>query len=130
MGLILVFYCLRVLSSGGCRLIDSVQITLISAFYLLSACSPLVRHASGFTDAAAFVIARTGSRALLIDGHKYVKDRETSETINWRCSNFIRYKCRSRAITRTVLGVERVKLTNASHSHQPMFGGADDDSGS
>lgn len=80
-----------------------------------------------FTDIAEFVVARTGSRALLIYGHKYVKDRETSVTINWRCSNFIRYKCRARAITRNVNGVERVKLSNPMHSHLPMFG---DDTGS
>lgn len=75
----------------------------------------------GFSIRAEYELSRNGSRALMVDGHKYVKDRETTETINWRCSNFIRFKCRSRAITRTVQGVDRVRVTNGTHSHQPMF---------
>lgn len=71
---------------------------------------------------AEFLWNRTGARTLLLGGHKYVRDRETSETINWRCSNFIRHKCRSRAISKPVAGIEMVKLTNGVHTHAPMFG--------
>lgn len=76
---------------------------------------------AGFLDIADFGLARSGSRALYVDGHKYVKDRETTETINWRCSHFIRDKCRARAITRRVAGVERVRVTKAQHTHAVQY---------
>lgn len=72
----------------------------------------------GFQTPAAFTTSKHGSRALLINGHKYVKDRKTQETINWRCAFFIRFKCKARAITRIVNGIERVKETNGVHTHE------------
>lgn len=72
----------------------------------------------GFHTPAAFTTSKHGSRALLINGHKYVKDRKTQETINWRCAFFIRFKCKARAITRVVNGIERVKETNGIHTHE------------
>lgn len=72
----------------------------------------------GFQTPAAFTTSKHGSRALLINGHKYVKDRKTQETINWRCAFFIRFKCKARAITRVVNGIERVKETNGVHTHE------------
>ncbi|XP_037029130.1 modifier of mdg4 isoform X36 [Bradysia coprophila] len=75
-------------------------------------------EAQGFQTPAAFTTSKHGSRALLINGHKYVKDRKTQETINWRCAFFIRFKCKARAITRIVNGIERVKETNGVHTHE------------
>lgn len=43
--------------------------------------------------------------------------RKTNETTNWRCSNFIRFKCKSRAITRVINGVEMVKVSKPQHTH-------------
>lgn len=43
--------------------------------------------------------------------------RSTSETINWRCSNFIRHKCKARAITREIDGREMVRLSRPQHTH-------------
>lgn len=54
---------------------------------------------------------------MIVDGAKFVKDRTTNETINWRCANFIRYKCKARAITRVVDGREMVKLSKPEHTH-------------
>ena len=67
---------------------------------------------------AKFVNSRHGARALILNGHKFVKDRQTNGTINWRCSYFIRFKCKSRAITKVIDGSEKVKITNGLHSHQ------------
>lgn len=52
-----------------------------------------------------------------MNGAKYVKDRQTNETINWRCSNFIRSKCKARAITKVIGGREMVKLSKPQHTH-------------
>lgn len=75
---------------------------------------------AGFSLRADFVPTRNGARALIMNGQKYVKDRETQETINWRCAGFIRFKCRSRAITKLCrnTGWEMVKLTNSMHTHE------------
>lgn len=43
--------------------------------------------------------------------------RTTNETINWRCANFIRFKCKARAITRIIEGREMVKLSRPQHTH-------------
>lgn len=61
--------------------------------------------------------SKHGSRSLIVNGAKFVKDRKTNETINWRCANFIRYKCKARAISRVVDGREMVKLSQAMHTH-------------
>lgn len=62
--------------------------------------------------------SKHGSRSLIVNGAKFVKDRKTNETINWRCANFIRYKCKARAISREVHGREMVKLSQAQHTHE------------
>lgn len=71
----------------------------------------------GFRIAACFVRSKHGSRSLIVNGAKFVKDRKTNETINWRCANFIRYKCKARAISRVVDGREMVKLSQSHHTH-------------
>lgn len=47
----------------------------------------------------------------------FFRYRTTNETINWRCSNFIRFKCKARAITKELDGREMVKLSRPVHSH-------------
>lgn len=76
------------------------------------------KHYLGFKFAAHFVRSKHGSRSLIVNGAKFVKDRTTNETINWRCSNFIRYKCKARAITRVIDGREMVKLSKPNHTHE------------
>lgn len=44
--------------------------------------------------------------------------RKTNETTNWRCANFIRYKCKARAITRIINGIEMVKVSKPHHTHE------------
>lgn len=72
---------------------------------------------TGFTFEAHFIRSKHGSRSLIVNGAKFVKDRTTNETINWRCSNFIRFKCKARAITRFINGREMVKLSRPTHTH-------------
>lgn len=73
---------------------------------------------TGYQLVAQFIRSKHGSRSLIVNGAKFVKDRQTNETINWRCSNFIRCKCKARAITRVIDGREMVKLSKPVHSHQ------------
>lgn len=54
---------------------------------------------------------------LIHEGHTYVKDRQFLETTNWRCSLFKKLKCRARAVTKDINGLELVKFTNPTHSH-------------
>lgn len=79
---------------------------------------PPITDFLGFRIAACFVRSKHGSRSLIVNGAKFVKDRKTNETINWRCANFIRYKCKARAISRVVDGREMVKLSQAQHTHE------------
>ncbi|XP_031625155.1 modifier of mdg4-like isoform X28 [Contarinia nasturtii] len=73
---------------------------------------------AGFTIEAQFIRSKHGSRSLIVNGAKFVRDRKTNETVNWRCSNFIRYKCKARAITRTIHGIEMVKVSKPHHTHE------------
>lgn len=72
----------------------------------------------GFKYEAQFIRSKHGSRSLVVNGAKFVKDRTTNETINWRCANFIRFKCKARAITREIEGREMVKLSQPQHTHE------------
>lgn len=68
-------------------------------------------------EEAQFGLSQRGARKLLCQGFEYVKDRDFSDSTNWRCSLFRRQKCRARAITKLIHGVTYVRLTNDSHSH-------------
>lgn len=66
---------------------------------------------------AEFGKSQRGAPVLVNGGNTYVKDRKFLETINWRCSLFKKLKCRARAVTKFVNGVELVKFTNVYHTH-------------
>ncbi|XP_055304423.1 modifier of mdg4-like isoform X25 [Sitodiplosis mosellana] len=72
---------------------------------------------AGYTIEAQFIRSKHGSRSLIVNGAKFVRDRKTNETTNWRCANFIRFKCKARAITRTINGIEMVKVSKPLHTH-------------
>lgn len=37
---------------------------------------------------------------------------------NWKCSFYGRLKCRARALTKTIGGIDYVKITCAEHNHE------------
>uniref|UniRef100_A0A1B0GHA5 FLYWCH-type domain-containing protein n=1 Tax=Lutzomyia longipalpis TaxID=7200 RepID=A0A1B0GHA5_LUTLO len=51
-------------------------------------------------DRALFGLSQRGSRTLIYNSFKYVKDKQFLDSINWRCSRFRRDGCKARAITR------------------------------
>ncbi|XP_053697281.1 modifier of mdg4-like isoform X14 [Sabethes cyaneus] len=67
---------------------------------------------------AVFGRSQRGAKKLIYNGFEYVKDRDFTDSTNWRCSLFKRRKCRARAITKEINGVTYVRLTNDSHCHE------------
>lgn len=73
---------------------------------------------SGYSVVAEFGKSQRGAPVLLYRGNTFVKDRQFLETINWRCALFKKLKCRARAVTKTVHGVQLVKFTHYFHTHK------------
>ncbi|XP_055704659.1 modifier of mdg4-like isoform X36 [Phlebotomus papatasi] len=76
-----------------------------------------VAEAQGFIDVAVFDRTQRGYRCLVINGHQFVKDRLSHDSINWRCGHFQKFKCKARAVTKVYNGVEMLKITQGTHSH-------------
>lgn len=84
----------------------------------------IISNSTGFRIIAVFGKSQRGAPMLIHEGHTYVKDRQFLETTNWRCSLFKKLKCRARAVTKDVNGLELVKFTNPTHSHgdrEPIY---------
>uniref|UniRef100_A0A1B0GN78 FLYWCH-type domain-containing protein n=1 Tax=Phlebotomus papatasi TaxID=29031 RepID=A0A1B0GN78_PHLPP len=62
-------------------------------------------------------LTQRGYRCLVINGHQFVKDRLSHDSINWRCGHFQKFKCKARAVTKVYNGVEMLKITQGTHSH-------------
>ncbi|XP_058451164.1 modifier of mdg4-like isoform X22 [Malaya genurostris] len=69
-------------------------------------------------EVAVFGRSQRGAKKLMYNGYEYVKDRDFTDSTNWRCSLFKRRKCRARAITKDIRGITYVRLTNGSHCHE------------
>lgn len=68
-------------------------------------------------ELAQFGLSQRGAKKLMFYGFEYVKDRDFTDSTNWRCALFRRHKCRARAITKDVKGDTYVRLTNDAHNH-------------
>ncbi|XP_062703342.1 uncharacterized protein LOC134285799 [Aedes albopictus] len=67
--------------------------------------------------AAQFGYTQRGKMMLLYDGFAYIKDRDARNSCNWKCSVAGKRKCRARAVTKTALGRQMMKITNPNHNH-------------
>jgi hypothetical protein len=52
-------------------------------------------------------------------GYAYNKDRESKTSAHWKCAIFTRYRCKARAVTKSINGVEHFKMNNLTHYHAP-----------
>jgi FLYWCH zinc finger domain len=60
-----------------------------------------------------------GNPKLLYGGYAYNKDRVSKTSSHWKCAIFTRYRCKARAVTRLIDGVEHFKMNNLVHYHAP-----------
>ncbi|XP_062698353.1 uncharacterized protein LOC109413361 [Aedes albopictus] len=67
--------------------------------------------------AAQFGYTQRGKMMLLYNGFAYIKDRDARNSCNWKCSLAGKRKCRARAVTKTALGRQMMKITNPNHNH-------------
>lgn len=70
-----------------------------------------------YTRKAEFGRSQRGKLTLVVDGYIYIQDTQSRHKQTWRCSKFLKYKCKARAATRIFHGVERVHVTNPYHCH-------------
>lgn len=80
----------------------------------------LFQLSTGFEMDASFVLSRRFNKVdLLVDGHLYSKVCRTNRSTFWRCrqARSNAYKCKCRAVTRRVNGMQRVKLSQSSGNH-------------
>lgn len=54
---------------------------------------------------------------LICEGFAFIKDRSSTQRSNWKCSLFKRLKCKARAITQELDGIEYYRLTHSIHTH-------------
>lgn len=73
-----------------------------------------------FCDHAVFGLTQRGAPKLCHNGYEYVKDRTFNTSTNWRCCLFRKLSCRARAITRTINGIRKVKLSQELHTHPQL----------
>lgn len=78
---------------------------------------------AGYFEVAEFV--NLGKRRFLLhDYHRYRKDGGMNDVIHWRCVKDQRdKKCKARATTKFINGVEHVRVNAKAHSHcsEPYF---------
>lgn len=52
-----------------------------------------------FGDSLSFTKTQRGRVMLVYKGYKYVENRQSSRHIFWRCSRYVKYKCRATLVT-------------------------------
>lgn len=77
----------------------------------------IIVHFLGFNLFATYELIGK-KKWLMHDGYRYHRNRETSGGTHWLCATYSRTRCRGRASTRFINGVEMMRL-NAPHSHNP-----------
>lgn len=77
---------------------------------------------AGFEDVAEFINVGK-SRFLMFHSYRYRKNRDMNDVRHWRCVEYQRYDCRSRATTKIINGRERVRVNAKGHTHksEPVF---------
>lgn len=95
----------------------SNKLLLLIIIYILSKSNNF--HLSVFRK-ARFSKSQRKHRLLICDGYSFIMDGKFSHTVNWRCSQYRTYRCKARAITKEINGVETYKFTNSKHTHEKI----------
>lgn len=76
----------------------------------------LKRFQTGYSTIAQY--ERYGTkRALIFDGHRFHKNRQTEKSTHWVCAQYHRFKCLARVTTRIIGGYEMMKVNCGIHTH-------------
>lgn len=75
----------------------------------------------GFSQRAHFEFTSRGTQCLVYDGYYYSKNKtnEGGVRVNWKCRYYQRFKCKARALTKTINGCDYVKVSSTEHTHMP-----------
>nr|XP_029723728.1 modifier of mdg4-like isoform X37 [Aedes albopictus] len=78
----------------------------------------------GFSQRAHYEFTSRGTQCLVYDGYFYSKNKtnEGGVRVNWKCRYYQRFKCKARALTKTINGCDYVKVSSTEHTHmQEMY---------
>nr|XP_029723727.1 modifier of mdg4-like isoform X36 [Aedes albopictus] len=78
----------------------------------------------GFSQLAHYEFTSRGTQCLVYDGYFYSKNKtnEGGVRVNWKCRYYQRFKCKARALTKTINGCDYVKVSSTEHTHmQEMY---------
>lgn len=68
-------------------------------------------------DTFAELIIENGAISLIHEQHRFIRDRIENGRSYWRCRDSFRSNCKSRVVTRTINGIEMMKIRNEVHDH-------------
>lgn len=68
-------------------------------------------------DTIQFTKTQRGRAMLLHQGFKYVKNRESTSNIFWRCARYVKHGCRATLVTSRNTPKPSVRLSGMKHSH-------------
>lgn len=56
---------------------------------------------------------------LIHNGYKYVKNRQSTRNIFWRCSKYVKHSCRATVVTAKNSVDLNIRVAGKPHSHPP-----------
>jgi hypothetical protein len=71
-----------------------------------------------FGEEATFGESQRKQRVLVYRGFSYIRNGEFLGSVNWRCSSYRTKKCKAKAVTKKINGLEYVKPTYEEHNHE------------
>lgn len=61
-------------------------------------------------------MTKQGGHVLIIEGHRYHKNRENQYKVFWKCSQYKKFKCPATAVS-TKCGQPKILLQIVEHTH-------------
>lgn len=55
---------------------------------------------------------------LIFNGYGYVENRQSSKSIFWRCSQYMKHQCRARVVTSKDPKSNEIRVLDHEHTHQ------------
>lgn len=78
-------------------------------------------HSTYFFSAfrrAKFRLSQRNKKQLVDREYTFVLNGVFAKTSHWRCSQYRRYRCKAKAISMRINGVENFKYTESGHTHR------------
>ncbi|XP_062556522.1 modifier of mdg4-like isoform X33 [Armigeres subalbatus] len=77
------------------------------------------QDSQGFSERAVYEFSSRGTQCLVYDGFFYSKNKTNDGGIrvNWKCRYYQRFKCKARALTKTINGCDYVRVSSTEHTH-------------